>query len=63
MTTTYRAACWIAADGQSHVRLTTEDQAGLTDDALMAAAQACIADTGLEREEGDRIVIGEYTDA
>ena len=59
--TTYRAAYWISADGQSTVCLTTEDQTGLPDDALLAAAQAFIDDTGLEREEGDRIVIGDYT--
>lgn len=63
MTTTYRAAYWVAADGQSDVRLTTEEQSGMSDEALMAAAQACIAETGMEREDGDRIVIGDYVDA
>lgn len=62
MTATYRAAYWVSADGHSDVRLTTEDQAGMADADLTAAALRCAADVGLEREIGDRIVIGEYTE-
>lgn len=62
MSTTYRAAYWLAADRQSDVRLTTEQQSGMSDEDLMKAALACAADIGLEREDGDQIVIGDYTD-
>ena len=62
MTLTYRAAYWMAADRTGDVRLTTESDAGLSDDALMCLALAAIEETGLEREDGDDIIIGEYTE-
>lgn len=62
MSTTYRAAYWLAADRQSDVRLTTEMQSGMSDEDLVKAALACAADIGLEREDGDQILIGDYAD-
>ena len=60
--TTYRAAYWMSADRTSDFRLTGESDAGLSDDALMRLALAGIEEMGLEREDGDDIAIGEYTE-
>lgn len=62
MTTTYRAAYWISADRQATVRLTTDDQAHLSEDALMAAALAEAETVGLQRAEGDDILIGDWAE-
>ena len=63
MTNTFRAAYWIAADGQSDVLLTPEEMAGESDAVLMAEAERMIDETGLQREDGDQIVIGEWRGA
>ena len=62
MTTTYRAAYWTPADWTGDVRLTTESEAGLSDDALMCLALFELEATGLERHDGDNIIIGEYAE-
>ena len=62
MTTTYRAAYWTPADWTGDVRLTTEAEAGFGDDTLMCLALAEIEATGLERHDGDNIIIGEYSE-
>lgn len=54
---TYRAAYW--TNGQSDVCLTTPEQAHLTDDELLQAANAEAAQIGLEIGNG-RIVVGEF---
>jgi hypothetical protein len=56
----YRAAYWIAADSQSDLVLTSGDMAGFSDADLMTEALLEIEATGLIREDGDRIVIGDY---
>lgn len=61
MTTTYRAACWISADRQAEVRLTSEENASLSDAELLVVAQATIDETGLEVGDGS-IEIGEFTE-
>lgn len=61
MTTTYRSAYWVADDCSGDVRLTTEDEAGLSDEALMAAAQVYIDESGLD-VMGGHIVLGDYTE-
>lgn len=58
---TYRAAAWYSADLQSSVRLTTEDQAHLSDEELMAAAMAEAEAVGLEIGDGT-IEIGDWTE-
>jgi hypothetical protein len=60
--TTYRAAYWTPADWTGDVRLTSEAEAGLSDDSLMCLALAEIEATGLERHDGDGITIGEYAE-
>jgi|GEM_PF-3985022 len=57
----YRAASWVAGDGQSDLVLTSPEEAGLSDKDLLAAAMAEIASSGIIREDGDRIVIGYWT--
>ena len=59
MTSTFRAAYWIADDGQSDVLLTDETMAGLSDDALIAEARAMAEQVGLDLDSG-RLVIGGY---
>lgn len=59
-TTTFRAAYFVAADGQSDVLLTDETMASLSDDALIAAAHALADQVGLDIGEG-RIEVGAYT--
>jgi len=61
MSTTYRAAYWVAADCSGDVRLTTEDQAHLSDAELMAAALAEAKANGLEIGDGE-VLIGDYTE-
>ena len=58
----YRAAYWKPADWTGDVRLTSEAEAGLSDDALMCLALFEIDATGLERHDGDSITIGEYAE-
>lgn len=57
--TTFRAAYWIAADRSGEVRLTSEDQAHLTDAELLAAAEAEAQAIGLEIGDG-AIEIGDW---
>lgn len=69
MAATFRACYLLAADGQSDVLLTTEEQAHLGDAELVEAAvaeahTACIIGDGYNLTEAnlrDRLVIGEYT--
>jgi len=42
--------------------LTSEAEAGLSDDALMCLALFEIETTGLDRHDGDSITIGEYVE-
>lgn len=58
---TYRAACWISADRQAEVRLTTEEHSHLPDDELLKVAQRFIDETGLVVGDGS-IVIGDFTE-
>ena len=44
------------------VRLTTEAEAGFCDDTLMCLALAEIEATGLERHDGDSIIIGVFAE-
>lgn len=60
-TATYRAAYWISTDKQATVRLTTEDQSNLSDDGLMAAAEAEAENAGLDIGDG-QIEIGDWTE-
>jgi hypothetical protein len=60
MTTTFRAAYYVPADGQSDVCLTTEDQAHLSDAELLAAAHAEAGAQNLDTSEGE-MHVGEYT--
>ena len=69
MTTTFRACHFVAADGQSDVLLTSEDQAHLTDTELTEAAVAEAHNAGLIGDEDhqvsesdlrDGLRIGEY---
>jgi hypothetical protein len=60
MTTTFRAAYFIAADGQSDVLLTDETMAALSDEDLIAEAKALADQIGLDVGEG-RIEVGAYT--
>ena len=59
MTTTYRAAYWVADGAPGDVRLTTEDEAGLSDEAPWLRA-------GIHRRERPRrdgcgaLVLGDY---
>jgi hypothetical protein len=55
----YRAAYWLSADRQASVRLTTEEQAHLSDDDLIAAALAEAEEAGLEIGDGE-IRVGEW---
>jgi hypothetical protein len=59
--TTYRAAYWISADGQADLALTTPDMRHDCDEALMIEALRVLEETGALREDGDRILIGDYT--
>lgn len=61
MTNTYRAACWTSDDCQAEVRLTSEEHAALPDAELLAVAQACAEEIGLDLDGGD-IVIGDFTE-
>lgn len=77
MSTTFRAAFWTSTDGQSEILLTSEEQASLSDEDLMAAAKTemdsvgwptemAVDETGAEiwGEEvpcEGEIVIGEWT--
>jgi hypothetical protein len=56
----YRAAYWISADSQNDLVLTTEEMAGYSAADLMAEAQREMEATGLIREDGDCVVIGDY---
>jgi hypothetical protein len=56
----YRAAYWISADGQSDLVLTTEEMSDYSGVELMNEALREIEATGLVREDGDGIVIGDY---
>lgn len=47
MTTTFRAAYFVAADGQSDMCLTSKDQAHLSDADLIEAAMAEVREQGL----------------
>jgi hypothetical protein len=58
----YRAAYWISADGQSDFVLTSEDMSKMSDTDLTAAALCEIHVIGLIREDGDRIVIGDWSE-
>ena len=59
---TYRAAYWISADGQSSVVLTLPERGvGSPDADLLAAADIEIAAVGLIREDGDEVRIGNWT--
>jgi hypothetical protein len=60
--TTFRAAYWIAADGQSSILLTDDGIANESDDVLAANAAKEMEYTGLVREDGDRIVIGDWNE-
>jgi hypothetical protein len=60
--TTYRAAYWTPADWTGDVRLTAESEAGLSDGALMCLALFQIEAIGIERHDGDSIIIGEYAE-
>lgn len=59
MTRTYRAAYW--TDGTSDVRLTTEDQQDLPDDALLDIAIEEAIKAGIDMRAG-RITVGDYTE-
>lgn len=61
MSTTYRAAYWISEDRQSTVRLTTEEQAALSDQDLMAAAKNEAESACLEIGDGS-IEIGNWAE-
>ena len=69
--TTYRAAYWVAADSQSDIRLTGEQHANLTDEALRTEARAEAVRSGLigsdadanqitEEQFSDGLRIGQY---
>lgn len=58
---TYRAAIWTSADRQSEIVLTTPEDAELTTSELLAAAQREIESTGLQREDGDDLYVGEWS--
>lgn len=60
MTTTFRAAYWIAADGQSDVLLTDEAMSSLPETDLIEAARIMAAQIDLDITDGS-IVVGEYT--
>jgi hypothetical protein len=60
--TTFRAAFWVSADGQSSILLTDDGIANESDDALLTAAKGEMEYTGLVREDGDRIVIGDWSE-
>jgi hypothetical protein len=57
---TFRAAYWVSADGQSSILLTDDGIANESEDALLTAAKGEMEYTGLVREDGDRIVIGDW---
>ena len=59
--TTYRAAYWLSDDNQGSVRLTTRDQACLSDADLMDAAECEAAYMGFDLSGGN-IVIGDWTE-
>lgn len=61
MRNTYRAACWISADRQAEVRLTSEEHAALPEAELLAVAQVTIEEIGLEIGDGS-IVIGDFAE-
>lgn len=70
MNTTFRACYFVAANGQSDMCLTSEDQVCLTDAELIAAAVAEARDAGLIGDEDhqvsesdlrDGLRIGDYT--
>ena len=56
---TFRAVSWIAADGQSDVLLTSHAMGGMSAAKLIAEARREIERTGLVREDGDKLVMGE----
>jgi hypothetical protein len=58
-TDTFRVVTWIAADGQSEVMLTTYGMGGMSAADLIAEARREIERTGLVREDGDKLVMGE----
>lgn len=58
--TTFRAAYFVTADGQSDVCLTTPEQSHLSDAELTAAAQAEAGAQGLDLSGGE-LCIGDYT--
>lgn len=53
MTTTFRAAYFLANDGQSDMLLTTEDQSHLSDADLIEAAVAEARNAGLVGDDAD----------
>lgn len=70
MNTTFHACYFVAANGQSDMCLTSEDQVHLTDAELIAAAVAEAHDAGLigsddhqvsESDLRDGLRIGDYT--
>lgn len=70
MNTTFRACYFVAANGQSDMCLTSEDQAHLTDAQLIEAAVAEAREAGLVGDDEHQVAeedlraglhIGEYT--
>ena len=71
--TTYRAAYWIAPNGQSDIRLTRPEHQRLDDEAMRAEARAEAIRTGLIGDDADAnqiteaqffdgLRIGQYTE-
>lgn len=58
--TTFRACYFVAADGQSDVLLTTEEQSHLSDAELIAAAAVEAQGAGLDLDSGE-LHVGDYT--
>lgn len=62
--TTYRAAVWTSDDGQAETVLTSQEQAHLSDDDLIAAAELERLEIGLtpEQESDGEITIQMWSD-
>lgn len=58
---TFRAAYWVAADCSSDLRLTSEDQAHLSDEELMAAALEEAKNSCVDLSNG-QINIGDWAE-
>ena len=58
---TFRAAVWVAANCFSDLRLTSEDQAHLSDEELMAAALEEAKNNDVDLNKG-QIHIGDWTE-